>query len=634
MPAGFGFPVNHSLWTPLEIPASVTAPGDGPYLSMFGRLAEGASTDTAQGELQGLRVSPTRTVRVNPYLESLMADDRGGTEEMIAHALNSVFIMLLALCGVNVATLVFARTAQREAEISVRAALGASRGRIAAQLFAEALVLCGVGAAAGLATARFLGRWGAQLWREGSGQPMPFWWDERLGIATVLYAAALAVFAAAIIGLVPAVKATRLALQDGLRDAAGARASMRFGPVWTGIIVMQAATTVMLVATVTSLGWTTVRGQGSLDVSYPREQFLTIPVQPSDAPAVAGAPRGLAVQDLVVLTTRLEEVAGVVGATYASTIPGTTWEQFVIEFPETEHALAAAANASKRTDVLWSEGARVGPNFFETLGIPLVGGRPFTAADVLGSPNVAIVDETFVRTILGGRSPLGLTVRQAAAPGGQPGPWLEIVGVVKDVTVRAPKGPDDAVLYRPAVNGESRLRIILRTQGAAAPVARRLHTAAVIANPDLRLGAGVPLDVLADEEALPMRFFLRVFTVIAIVALLLATAGVYALISFTLARRTREIGIRAALGAAPARIIGSVFSRVFLQVGAGVLSGALPAFVIITSIAEDAGGMTRVTAAVLTCGVCALVVLIALAACAVPLRRALRIHPTEALRIT
>jgi putative ABC transport system permease protein len=137
---------------------------------------------------------------------------------------------------------------------------------------------------------------------------------------------------------------------------------------------------------------------------------------------------------------------------------------------------------------------------------------------------------------------------------------------------------------------------------------------------------------VAEDGAMPEQIFLRCFIVIGGIALLLATAGIYALISFTLARRTREIGIRAALGGAPLRIVGGVFSRAFTQIGLGVAAGAVPGLFIIQDIAGDVGSMTRAAAFGMTAAVCAFVIAVALASCTVPLRRALHIDPIRALR--
>jgi ABC-type antimicrobial peptide transport system permease subunit len=176
------------------------------------------------------------------------------------------------------------------------------------------------------------------------------------------------------------------------------------------------------------------------------------------------------------------------------------------------------------------------------------------------------------------------------------------------------------------------MRVLVRTHGAASPMAQPVQLAAMSVHPALRLVDLESVSQLAEDEALPERIFLRAFSVITAVALLLATAGIYALISFTLARRTREIGIRVALGASPRGIITAVFSRAFTQIGIGLVVGALPGFVIVMDAGGDALQISSLLGAAAIAGVCAFVAIVALLSCAVPLRRALHIDPIKALR--
>jgi putative ABC transport system permease protein len=645
MPGDFGFPLNQNLWTPLKVPASGIRRGEGPDVKIFGLLRPGVSADAASSELSArLREgsggqsasppAPARRVIVRPYVTSLML--LGSNERMAtaaAYAVNLIFITLLAICGANVATLVFARTATREAEITVRTALGASRGRICGQLFAEALVLSSVAAVAGLAAARFGGLWVKRIFMDtvADGQSVPFWWDDRLAAQTIVYVAALAVLAALIVGVIPALKATTANMQGRLREGGGG-STMKFGRLWTGVIVTQAAITVMFLATAVSVGWATYLRYSGSDVRYPREKFLMarLMLEESDRTRPADA------EMLHAVAARLRTEPGVVGVTYTTSMPGTTLEPFVIEFAPTSEgkALQAEAGARADTDEVRSAGARVGVNFFDTVGIPLVSGRFFSDAEILGGHTVAIVDETFVRLILGGRNPLGLMVREPrTGETDAPGPWHEIVGVVKDVTTMPRKESEDSVLYRPAAIGAaSPVRLLIRTQSPTSPMPHTLQAAALSVNPDARLSGMASLDAIADREGTSMRFFLRVFLVVSAVALLLSTAGVYALVSFTLARRTRDIGIRVALGAEPRRIISGTFSRVFTQFAIGVLVGAIPAFVILGNGAEDGGHMGIAAGLAAALAVGTFVIAVAMVACAVPLRRALRIEPMDALR--
>ncbi|MEX2273187.1 MAG: ABC transporter permease [Vicinamibacterales bacterium] len=636
MPAGFAFPSDTNLWTPLTMPAANLKRGEGPVIRMFGRLKEGTSSDQVEAELNALLAAadPTGSAQasaatavsadIRPYVDSLfMTDPDNAAQRMVLYAANLLFLLLLALCGANVATLVFARTATRESEITVRTALGASRGRISAQLFAEALVLSVIAAAVGLAIAKRASGWVTQLIEQAEGEPRPFWWNDSLSAETILYALGLAVFAALIVGVTPALKATGKQLQGRLREAGAGGSTMTFGRLWTGIIIVQTAVTVICLALAASLGWTAYRGLHDYDVTFPREQILTAGLV---LPESADKPRAYRE-----IARRLKSEPGVVNVSYASQPPGAGFEQFELEFAEP----AAAASAVLEDDVLWTRSARVGPNYFETVGIPLVAGRLFTESEIQDSRPVAVVDETFVRLILGGRNAVGLMVREPSEETDKPGPWHEIVGVVKDVTIMPRKKTDDAMLYRPgAIDTQPSVDLLVRTAGSAAPMSQRLTVAALSVDPDMRLMDAQSMDRLAEQDALAVRFFLKVFAVVAAVALLLSTAGIYALISFTLSRRTREIGIRVALGAEPRRIIRTVFSRAFIQIGIGVLAGALPAAVIVGRGVEDAGGIGTAAGAGVALGLCAFVLLVAMVSCIPPVRRALRIQPTDALRTT
>ena len=620
MPPGFGFPVNHNMWVPLQRLDMVT--------DIFGRLKDGATMAAAAAELQALTgPDPGKlTILVRQYADSVLDEDRGSGEAMAFRAINLVFILLLGICAANVATLVFARTAMREAEITLRTAIGATRGRISAQLFAEALVLSTVAAFAGLVTARSVGLWGKGLVEQGIGR-VPFWWDDGLGYSTVVYAFALAVFAALIVGVVPALKATGRQLQGRMRDMSSGAGAMTFGGIWTGVIVTQAAITVVFIAAIVALGYSTMKRYKGDDVIYRRDELLTARIILDRTGAGESAPDG---ETLRAMAARLQREPGVANVTYTTAMPGTIWEQMLFELQSPE--LQAFAETQVRTDSMWSSGTSVGEGFFETVGIPLVAGRLFTAADIRLNAAVAIVDETFVRTVLGGRSPIGVLLRERARnPNEKPGPWLEIVGVVKDASSGERNGPEDAAVYRPA-SPERQLRLLVRTQGLASAMAQRVYAAALTVNPDIRLADLKTMVQIVEDDALPEQIFLESFIVIGAIALLLGTAGIYALISFTLARRTREIGIRAALGAAPRRIIGAVFARAFRQIGLGVSLGAVPGLIVLQSIAGDSGAMSRPATWVAIVAVCLFVVAVALLSCTVPLRRALRIDPISALR--
>ena len=630
MPEGFGFPVNSSLWVPLRLTDAGVARGEGPWLRMFGRLAPGTELATAQAEVSavGMRIAsdlpgsnPHLRSQVKPYLESRASSGSEKLELRLLYAFNLLFVGLLAICGANVATLVFARTATREGEITVRTALGASRRRIVAQLFAEALVLVSFATVFGLIGASVGLREFTHYLTVNRGLQVPFWWNDDFSPATFGYAALLTVFAAAIVGIVPALKATGPQMQARLKHAAGGQSTLKFGALWTGVIVAQVALTVFFLLTAFSLAWNAQIGKNAgVAFRFVPGQFLVARVEMDPQPDYAT--RFAAVYEAI--ERRLEEAPGVAGVTYATHLPGSPHESFMMQ-------LEGSSDGQPPVGI---RAASVAPDFFETFDAPIVRGRTFTLAEARGEHPVAIVTETFVREILGGRDPIGIRVRRQRAGNGEAPPWLEIVGVVKDPATTKNATTEDAVLYRPAALGVSDVRMAVRFRGDAAGRAQQIRDIAAAAAPNVRLNELSTLADVHNRGRRVLRLMAQALTVVAAVGLLLATAGVYALLSFTIARRTREIGIRAALGAAPRRIITAIFSRAFLQIGLGVVVGSLPggALVLYGGVFEGAaGGGVKVTLIAIAI-VAATILAIALFSCAVPARRALRIQPTDALR--
>jgi predicted permease len=633
MPRGFGFPGSSSFWTPLHLNTATVKPGEGPRIRIFGRLAPGASLNQARAELGTIvrRMDEKHAdapagmqSSIHPYVESFWVDFSRSRSPinpvfLLLDSFNIFFIALLGICAANVAQLIFARTSTREREITVRTALGASRGRIVAQLVAEALVLVSIAGIAGLAGAATGLRKLREMWEATSNGPLVFWWNERIGIETIAYSLLLVILAALLIGGVPALKATGPQMNTRLKDAGTSGATMRFGKLWTSVIVAQVAVTVVFLLVLASSGWAAyTQNQRAAQVAFPRNEYFTGGIRLEEG---ATAEREKTVRRE--LHRRLNEDPGVIHSTFAAYLPGENeGDEFWLEFP----------SASKeRGEAIKVQTTPAGSHYFETFQQPLVAGRLFTATEIDDGRNVAIVDETFVRLVLGGRSATGQLVRQSRAKrSDQPGPWLEIVGVVKDVTLRPDKTTADAKLYRPAAPDGNGWDIFVHSR--ANDAVARLRAAVSATDPRLRLSRVIRIDRHAENDAQMAGFAIKALGTIAAVTLMLGAAGIYSLISFTLASRTREIGIRTALGAAPLRIVRGMLSPAFMKVAVGIGLGSIPGTVLIYSIL-DRGTDYRIIAAV-TAGVAVFIIVVAMISCIWPVRRALKIQPTEALRTT
>ena len=649
MPRSFGFPTSQTLWVPLRTNATDYQRGEGPDVIVFGTLAPGFDYRGAQAELtaiadrmaaDGPQGAPRLRPVIKPYVTSMWSGaEDGEMQRLVLYGANLLFLGLLGICGANVATLVFARTVTREAELTVRTALGASRGRIVSQLFAEGLVLASIAAVAGLAIAAFGSRWAKDWFVRAQNQAPPFWWSEALSTETFIYAGLLAFLAAALVGIVPALKATGPQMQARLKSAGAAGPGLRFGGVWTVVIVGQVAVTIVFLMSVVSIGWNAYAApRAAGHYAFRAEDFLTLRLEMDrEATPAANTDAGRAAFRAQFSTAfqemerRLELEAGVAAVTHTTRLPGKGNVFFVeVDAPD-------ALRSRAPDDPLWVRSAIVGADYFSAWDAPIVSGRTFTPAEAAQARPVAVVDETFVRIIMRGRDPVGLRVRQPQnTERSQNGPWYEIVGVVRDLTQTPNKTSEHAALYLPGPPGaaEGSTTMVVRARGDLTRLPATVGRVGAEADPAMRLYDVRPLTESHREDSMAFEFFLRVLVVVSAVALLLSSAGVYSLLSFTLSRRTREIGIRAALGAAPRRIVTAIFSRAFGQIGLGILAGSVPGFLLVAMGApEVAQGGGSGLALVATIAVAAFIAGVTALACLVPARRALRIHPTEALRV-
>jgi predicted permease len=623
MPEGFGFPVSERIWTPLRVDGSLLAPRTGPGVSIFGRLAPGTSMDEAQAEFNviGARVAAANPEthehlrpRVTPYARPLMVGGEALMIRTILYAVNGIFLMLLAVMCTNVATLVFARTATRGWEITVRNALGASRGRIISQLFVEALVLAGMAAMVGLAVAKFSLRWGLNL-MAGSGA-MPFWINDSLSWKAVLYTGLLTLFGAAIVGILPALRVTRVNVQDALRSESAARSGLRFGGFWTTVIVVQVAITVAFLPLAAGGVFESNRFRQRAE-GIGAERFLTASVGMDredygmDSTAFAGRMR-LSFDEL---ERRLRAEPGVEQVTFADRLPVEDQFKYRIEVDTMTGALATGL----RTSTL----VNVSSGFFGAFGTTVVAGRDFEPLD-FETGRVMIVNQSFAHHVLGDRNPIGQRIRIVSGEidsfAGED--WYEVVGMVKDFGWQLPRPWEQSAMYLPSLPMGRANSLAVRVRDPEA-FATRLRRLAADVDPTIRLTDVQGLAQAGGGEAKGNWALTGVAWLISSIVLLLSATGIHSLMSFTVARRTREIGIRVALGARPGRIVAGIFSRAFLQIGAGILAGSALAAVI---------GIGPARGVVLLLAADAIMLVVGLTACAVPLIRALRIDPTEALR--
>ena len=654
MPEGFRFPVNHGYWAPLQLDVSTYARGAGPEIYVAGRLADGVTIEQARAQVAviGRRMAaafPDTNAHLRPtlvpYTHMLFEREAPGMAWAF-YLVQLVTSLVLVLVAANVAVLVYARTATRAGEIAVRTALGASRTRVIAQLFVEALVLAVAAAVIGVTAAVFALGSAEPLLKQEIGS-VPFWFDLGLSHGLIAYVSGLAILGGAIVGVVPALRATGRNAYGGLQQLASRGSQMQLGRTWTALIVVQVGVAVGLLPTAIYLASELVQ-YGAGQPGYPAEEFFraSLRLEREEAPTRAEADAYWRAYEARfadradALMRRLASEPGVDATFVSALFDGGPYRSFEISAVEQPGPAASAAPATRVVAAVSS----VGAGYFALFDAPVVAGRGFVDADAAEGSTAVIVDRSFAEQMAG--DPVGRWIRDPRRGGsptedGAAAPWLEIVGVVNDLPSRPAHGGagalDDPALpnvYSAATTGRI---LIARARGGATPTfPRRLRDIVASVEPGFQLHE---LGNLADNEREARRTYrsVAVATAVAMLSvLLLSAAGIYAMLSFTVARRRREIGIRIALGADRRRILGGIFARAGAQLGVGVAVGLMLAL----TLQWATGGRTMGTgsgdevqrAFFVMPLVAAIVMAVGLLAALGPARRGLAVQPTEALR--
>ena len=632
MPQGFLFPVRHQYWVPLRFdPRVATTPASGPDLDVFGRLAPGVTREVAQAELsaigrtlaaEGPQELGQLEPRIVPYTDIYIKGEAGDHGPIYA-LLRFLIAFLLVVVAMNVAVLVYARTVTRSSEIAVRTALGATRGRIVAQLFAEAFVLSGLAALVGLGMVSIgLRMLDSFLESEGGA---PFWIKSGLSLGTILYTLALAALTAVIIGVFPALRATGVQLRDAI-GSLGSGTKARLGRTWTTLIVAQVAIAVAILP----------------PAIYKGSQTIQMALQPS----------GFAAGEYVATRFWVESDVGARADKEAERVAADSARRLMTEFVHrvaTQPGVAGVTVASaepwggnhSRIEIDGSDGPAervrdlvVDPDFFALFGARVLAGRSFSPADgaLPAIQRPVIVNRSFVNELVGFGDPIGRRVRYQSF-GDEVNSWQTIVGIVDDFPAGVKSSGENSFrtiyhLTMPGEWGSAMLMVRLRGQSPEtfAPSLRRIATST---DPMLQLSGINALDGLYRGFT---RSGARLALLIALITgsvLFLSAAGIHALMSFTVNQRRREIGIRSALGASGRSVLTSILARAMRQLTIGVGVG----LTIAVALDQLAGGeMMGGTGALLVPATAAFMLITGLVAATGPARQGLRVQPTEALR--
>jgi putative ABC transport system permease protein len=613
MPPGFDFPSDAAqFWLPLRGDPGVME-RDGNFLTVIGRLRDQITVARARAELTALAAridaeAPGANQGYGLFVESRHAFVVRNARHALYVFLGAVALVLLIACA-NVANLLLARGAWRARELAIRAAVGAGRGRLARLLLAESAVLGLAGGALGVGVALLLLR---ALVTLGTGQ-VPRIDDVRLDATVLGFAAAISLACALVFGLVGTLATGRGDVTRGLRAGStyGASVSRIGRRLQRSFVVVQVAVAVTL-----SLG------AGLLVKSFVRLTATEPGFDPAHVVAARIAPRG---------ATRFELMERVLDQTAAT--PGVETAALAYDLPFGEHGFSSGAVPEGRTEGE-AEAPAIAGNvvagaYFEVLRIPLLRGRGFEAGDAVGSPPVAVVNETLARAFWPGADPVGRRMRM----GGSDEPWTTVVGVVGDVRQRSLAEAPASTYYVPLAQSQwvDGMFVIVRSETPAAGVVGALRRVVGELEPSLPVTDVAVSTELVSRSVRAPRFRALVLAVFGVAAVLVAVAGVYGVIAYSVSARRRELGIRVALGAAPRGLVGQVVRDGMWLAAGGValgIGGALGLSRFLRGFLFGVGPLDPATFATVAAALAA----VATVACYVPARRAAAADPLETMR--
>ena len=530
--------------------------------------------------------------------------------------LGAVFLVLLIACA-NVANLLLSRAFDRSKEVAIRTALGAGRGRVIGQILIEASVLALVGAIIGIVLANV----GSQLFENAVADTQPpFFMDFSVDAPILLFILGITTLATLLAGTLPALQVTRGNLNEVLADEARGSSSFKMGRLSRALVVLQVAMSCGLLV-VAGLMIKSVVNLGTADYGFEPDSIMTARVGlfPTDYPELEDRR-----QFFEELQRRLESRSGVLAATLTPNLPVTGSNNGPVIIEGVSYADEAEQPIVNR--------APISPGFFETFDVDLLQGRDFNIMDTADSLPVAIVNASFAEKLFAGRDPLGRRFAAGAVGSETADEWLTVVGVVPDLYMNGPLNERPEGIYVPLAQGDAQfVSIAIRTQGDPLSFSQMLREEVMAIDGDLPLYWMRTMAGGIEEETWFYWVFGALFMVFGLVALVLASVGLYGVMSFAVRRRTHEVGIRMALGAESRRVLGLVIRQGLFQLGLGLVLGMLLAR-LLANLMQMVLYQVEPTDATTFASIVATLLATGLLACFLPALRASRVDPMIALR--
>ena len=602
------------------------------WLHAFGRLKPGVTQSRAQTEIdvifRGLiengypaTLDPeTRKQAMDQHIK--LRDARtgvfGGRDDFAQQLkiLLGVSLLVLLIACINVANLLLARATSRTKEVGVRLSIGASRWRLMRQFLTESLVLSLLGGVVGLLFA-----WGASrvLVLLLTERRQDFALAPTMDWHVLIFTLGVTVLTGVLFGLAPALRSTKVNLTDGLRDGGRTTASGSRLNLAKGLVIVQVAFSLLLVAGA-GLFLRTLWNLQSVSLGYPREHLLVINVD-----GVSAGYKDARLSSLWHdLTERLRGVPGVQGATYS--ING------IFSGSESADEIDVEGFTASKREEKFSRFDMVGSQYFATVGIPLLLGRDIGPQDTAASPHICVINEALAKTFFNGRNPLG---RHITEKFGDKKNVMEVVGVAKNARDHRLRGDVPPRFYIPAdqgMGGPNEWAFFeIRTAGDPEQMIASIRKTILSVNQDLPVEGARPVVMAVDRTNAQPRMVARLCSIFGIIALLLAATGLYGVLSYGVARRTNEIGIRMALGAGKGRVIQMILRETGVMIVLGVVAGVIFTAIGIQLIKSMLFGLGVFDPLTVLSSVVILTA-VALVAGYIPAARAARVNPTQALR--
>lgn len=618
MPVDFSYPQKEVIWTPAQLPAGLTREDGGDWVVVARRHADAgmaslqAALDAwyADAKAEAPRYFEIRTIGVEPLSYQIID---GKTRAVFNVMLLAVVLVLLVACA-NAANLILSRTLARRQELAVRAALGASRARLAVHLLSQSLLLAGIAAAIALPIGWAAVRWVDATFRNAEEGP-PHWMHFNLDAQLIGVTVLAALVTGLLTGILPALRASSQ-VTASLRDDSRGVTGGSFARISRVLVIGEIAVSCVLLVAAGVM----VRGMDQFqtrDFGIRTGNLLTARIGLSETKFPTAASQQ-AVFDR--LEEKLRSEPEIIDAGIGTTLPGL--------IAQSRRVLREGAGADDAQTVVYS--GRIDERFASTYELTLEEGRFFNASDRADSPPVAIVDRTFAEKLGAGASVLGR--RFHVDPDNPNAALVTIVGVIKRIQLDDLDDPVRPALLRPLRQDPERyVSLAMRTRGAPAAFVPRFNEILREVEPDTPSYWVRTYDQVILEATFAEYVLARLFLAFGVISLFLAGAGVYGVIAFNVRQRTREIGVRRALGAPSASVLGNLLGRGAWQIGLGLLVGLALAWPFARALVGGLNGFDASNPQIYVL-VIAILFMTTLFATLIPARRALRVDPLVALR--